>query len=125
MSAIHLDARRFNRHAPTYQRMTPEERLHGHGGVYRFYDATQRPLYFGISATFETRWNAHRLNAPWWELAEFVALSFYPGSRRPLHFHETAAITREHPRFNRKIQRIPVKNLRRLAPPLPRFPNSK
>lgn len=120
-----MDARRFDRHAPTYQRMTPEEKTIGHSGVYRFYDADQRPLYIGISRTFETRWNNHRLTAPWWTLADFVALSFYPGSRNPLHYYETAAITRERPRFNKKIQRVPVKNLRRLAPPLPRFPDSE
>lgn len=123
MSAIHMGVRRFDRDAPVNKRTTPEEKAFGGGGLYRFYDADQRPLYFGISWTFEIRWNNHRLTAEWWPLAEYVALSSYPGSRSPLYYYETAAITRERPRFNRKIQRVPVKNLRRLAPPLPRFPD--
>lgn len=94
----------------------------GRGGLYRFYDAEQRPLYFGISSSFEVRWDAHRLKAPWWPLAEFVALSFFPTQRRPLHHFETAAILTERPPFNRKIQGVPVSNLRRLAPPRPTFP---
>jgi len=119
MTAIHTDARRFNRSAPNFQRMTPEERALGRGGLYRFYDADQRPLYFGISISFEIRWDAHRLKASWWPLAEFVALSFYVSTRNPLHSYETAAIWRERPAFNRKTQ---GPNRRRLAPPLPRFP---
>ncbi|MEV7154863.1 GIY-YIG nuclease family protein [Streptomyces misionensis] len=99
--------------------MTPEEWALGRGGLYRFYAADQSPLYFGISVSFEIRWDAHRLKAPWWPLAEFVALSFYTGARHPLHSFETAAIWRERPPFNRKTQ---GKNRPRLAPPLPRFP---
>lgn len=125
MSAIHTNARRFDRGAPNFRRMTSEETAHGAGGLYRFYDAEQRPLYFGISLAFEVRWDAHRLKAPWWPLAEFVALSFYPGTRSPLYYFETAAIRRERPPFNRKTQGVPVKNLRRLAPPLPRFPKNE
>lgn len=119
MSAIHTNARRFDRGAPNLKRMTPEERVLGGGGLYRFYDADQRPLYFGISWTFEIRWNAHRLNAPWWPLAEFVALSFYAKTRHPLYSYETAAIRRERPPFNQKTQ---GPNRPRLAPPIPRFP---
>jgi hypothetical protein len=119
MKAIHTNARRFDRGAPNFQRMTPEERTLGRGGLYRFYDAEQRPLYFGISVSFEVRWDAHRLKAPWWPLAEFVALSFYSNKRTPLYCFETAAIRREWPAFNRKTQGA---NHRRLAPPLPRFP---
>jgi hypothetical protein len=118
MSAIHTNARRFDRSAPNFQRMTPEERSLGRGGLYRFYDADQRPLYFGISSSFEIRWDAHRLKAPWWPIAEYVALSFYAGTRHPLHSHETAAIRRERPPFNRKTQGA---NRPRLAPPLPSF----
>jgi hypothetical protein len=102
--------------------MTPEERALGRGGLYRFYDTAQRPLYFGISSAFEVRWDAHRLTSRWWPLAEFVALSFYPTSRTPLHHFETAAILRERPPFNRKVQGVPASNPRRLAPPRPIFP---
>ena len=125
MNAIHLDARRFDRNAPNFQRMTPEEAALGRGGVYRFYDADQRPLYIGISVAFEVRWDAHRLNAPWWANAEFVALSFYPRKRTPLYYFESAAIAREMPPFNTQRRGVPVKNLRRLAPPLPRFPTTE
>lgn len=119
MSAIHTNARRFDRGAPNFRRMTPEERALGGGGLYRFYDAEQRPLYFGISRTFEIRWDAHRLKSSWWPTAEYVALSFYPRSHTPLYSFETAAIWRERPAFNRKTQ---GPNVRRLAPPLPHFP---
>jgi len=122
MTVTHTGARRFDRGAPNFQRMTREERSLGRGGLYRFYDAEQRPLYFGIATSFEVRWDAHRLSSPWWPLAEYVALSFYPTSRRPLYHFETAAIWNEWPAFNRKTQGVPGGNLSRLAPPRPTFP---
>lgn len=126
MKPIHLDARRFDLHAKNFQRMTPSEKALGRGGLYRFYDTEQRPLYVGISVSFEIRWDAHRLNAQWWPRAAFVAVSFYPiGGRTSVQWAESAAITRERPVFNKQCRSFPVQNLRRLAPPPPRFPDGE
>ena len=125
MKPIHLDARRFDLHAKNFQRMTPEERVIGGGGLYRFYDASRRPLYIGISVSFEVRWDAHRLTAPWWDSTAFVALSFYPfPRRRPLHEYESAAITRERPRFNKQCRSFSG-SAARIAPSMPRFPDAE
>lgn len=99
----HFPLRPLDRGAPTRELLAPEWQVSPVSFrqiLYRFYDASRRPLYIGISGNGSTRLHDHRKVSAWWPQAEYIAISVY-GTAADVQLAERAAIRAEQPRFNR------------------------
>lgn len=66
--------------------------------LYRFYDASRKAIYIGVTTNPFTRWGDHR-RSDWWRLVRFVSLEpVDPATRLAA---EQRAIDAENPCFNR------------------------
>ena len=113
LRVTHFPLRKLDRNAPTCHLMAPErahpdwEASYKSDFLYRFYDGDLQPLYIGVSSGSPVRWDQHRRHAEWWDLADYVAVSYYE-SYRSVRVVEKAAIRHEQPRFNRQFLRGPA-----------------
>ncbi|MFB7574641.1 hypothetical protein [Streptomyces sp. NPDC056165] len=98
--ARHFSVRPFDRDARPKDLLVQGEGR-GRNSVYRFYAQDGQPLYIGVSSCLALRLADHRLQAPWWSLAEYIAVSCY-GSYQAAAVAEVAAIKAERPIFNRQ-----------------------
>lgn len=101
---VHFPLRALCRDAPTNELLAPEWRhpdgVHRLGNLlYRCYDASQQPLYIGLTGCSGVRLDTHRRKSEWWPLAEYIAVSAY-ATREDLKEAERAALRHERPRFN-------------------------
>jgi predicted GIY-YIG superfamily endonuclease len=104
MTVWHYPARPLDRDAHVRDMLNKEEK--GDWSfvgpfVYRFYDADRNPLYIGITSGSPQRWHQHRKDSAWWQMAEYVALSFFSSYADAMEA-EKAAIKAEQPPFNRQ-----------------------
>jgi hypothetical protein len=71
--------------------------------LYRFYDVSAEPLYFGIAVNPEERWKSHQylLNG-WWQKVDpkRTTVDWHPNRKAAMNA-EAAAIKAEDPTFNR------------------------
>jgi predicted GIY-YIG superfamily endonuclease len=67
--------------------------------LYRFFDATGRLLYVGITVHLPNRLTDHRHGKPWWTDVTRITLEHHPDRNAVLHA-ERVAIQKEHPKWN-------------------------
>jgi predicted GIY-YIG superfamily endonuclease len=68
--------------------------------VYRFYDASGRLLYVGITANTTARWGRHKAKAAWWADRQRVEVTWHD-DRVAAATEEYRAIRSENPIWNR------------------------
>lgn len=87
--------------------------------VYRFFDASGRLLYLGITNDLETRWEAHSKDKFWWHLVARKEVSWCQ-TRRAAEETEKSGILTEGPIYNRTWNKNNV--VRRAGDPPPPDP---
>jgi DNA-binding GntR family transcriptional regulator/predicted GIY-YIG superfamily endonuclease len=81
--------------------------------LYRFYDATKRLLYVGISSDLKKRWAQHEESKAWWPQVASETVEWLE-SRAAALVAERNAIRAENPLFNHQNKQSPI--LSQIAP---------
>lgn len=104
-----LPLRPFDNAAPGSRLATTAEepRFHPTTALYRFFDASKRLLYIGVTGQLCERWPKHRREATWWTKAAYVAVEHWPSMHTALDA-ERAAIRAELPSFNKRSRKAGV-----------------
>jgi predicted GIY-YIG superfamily endonuclease len=70
-----------------------------HESIYRFFDASGRLLYVGITFNIVSRWAKHRRKQPWWSEVRRARVTCFQGDGIARQ-HELEAIVKENPVYN-------------------------